>query len=63
MTLVEILVAIQHHWFYLAALIFFAWYPILTSLMWIFTGIVYFVRRELPDNEEFYKLDEFPRVS
>ena len=28
MTMVEILVGIQHHWFYLAALVFFAWYPI-----------------------------------
>ena len=63
MTLVEVLVAVQHHWLYLAALIFFAWYPILTSLMWIFTAIVYFVRREVRVDPGFYELEEFPRVS
>jgi biofilm PGA synthesis N-glycosyltransferase PgaC len=62
-TLVEVLVAIQHHWFYLAALIFFAWYPILTSLMWIFTASVYFARREARVDPGFYELEEFPRVS
>lgn len=63
MTMVEILVGIQHHWFYLAALVFFAWYPILTSLMWIFTAVIYFVRREVRHDPAFYELTEFPRVS
>lgn len=63
MTMVEILVGIQHHWLYLVALIFFAWYPILTSLMWIFTGIVYYVRRERKENPAFYELDHYPRAS
>jgi biofilm PGA synthesis N-glycosyltransferase PgaC len=63
MNTVEILVGIQHHWTYMVALVFFAWYPILTSLMWIFTGAVYFVRRERGDDSAFYELTEFPRVS
>lgn len=63
MTTVEVIVAIQHHWIYLVALVFFAWYPILTSLMWIFTGAVYYVRRERKENPALYELTEFPRVS
>lgn len=63
MTAIDVLEAIQHHWLYLAALVFFAWYPILTSAMWIFTGIVYFARREHDVDESFYHLDQFPPVS
>jgi biofilm PGA synthesis N-glycosyltransferase PgaC len=63
MSTVEVLVGIQHHWGYLVALVFFAWYPILTSLMWIFTGSVYYLRRERGDNSAFYELTEFPLVS
>ena len=62
MSLVTILEAIQRHWIYLAALVFFAWYPILTSLMWIFTSVVYFYRRERVEDESFYQIDHFPPV-
>lgn len=63
MSVVEVLVAIQQNWLYLAALVFFAWYPILTSLMWIFTGVVYYARREAHETPGFYDLPQFPRVS
>jgi biofilm PGA synthesis N-glycosyltransferase PgaC len=61
--LLPILEAIQGHWIYLAALVFFAWYPILTSLMWVFTSAVYFIRRERTIDEEFYNLESYPTVS
>ena len=40
------LLAIQHSWPYTAALVFFAAYPIVTSLTWITTGLLYRVRWE-----------------
>jgi biofilm PGA synthesis N-glycosyltransferase PgaC len=63
MSLVEILIALQHNQLYFAALVFVAWYPILTSLMWIFTAMIYFARREAPENESFYELEAFPRAT
>jgi len=62
-SLLSVLIAIQSSWVYLAALVFFAWYPILTSLMWIFTSIIYFLRREREEDEAFYELEHFPPVS
>lgn len=44
--LVAILEAIQGHALYLVALVFFAWYPIFASALWIFTSILFFARRE-----------------
>ncbi len=63
MNLVSVLEALQGHWIYLAALVFFAWYPILTSLMWIFTSLIYFYRRERIEDESFYDIEHFPPVS
>ncbi len=63
MNLLSILVAVQSSWVYLVALIFFAWYPIVTSLMWVFTSSIYFLRREHKVDESFYELQEFPSVS
>lgn len=63
MNAVDVLEIIQHHWLYLAALVFFAWYPILTSAMWIFTAAIYFIRREREIDEELYHLDRHPPVS
>ncbi len=63
MDLVSILEAIEHASVYFVALVFFAWYPIFSSLMWIFTACVYHARRERRDDEEFYRLDDYPMVT
>ena len=44
--LVSILDVIQRSPIYLAILVFFAWYPIFTSLIWVFTAVLFFIRHE-----------------
>ena len=44
--LISILETIQRNPIYLVILVFFAWYPIFTSAIWVATSIVFFVRRE-----------------
>jgi biofilm PGA synthesis N-glycosyltransferase PgaC len=44
--LVSVLEVIQNHGLYVGALVFFAWYPIFSSAMWVFSSILFFVRRE-----------------
>jgi biofilm PGA synthesis N-glycosyltransferase PgaC len=44
--LVSILEAIQRNAVYLTLLVFFAWYPIFTSAVWVFTSILFYFRRE-----------------
>ncbi|MBE0567003.1 MAG: poly-beta-1,6 N-acetyl-D-glucosamine synthase [Krumholzibacteria bacterium] len=66
MDLLSLVVRIQHHWAYLALLVYFAWYPMASSLMWIYTATIFFRRRERlqPDKlKEFYALPEHPLVS
>lgn len=46
MDVVSFLDWFQHLPIYAGWLTFFAWYPMLTGLMWIFTSLVYWVRRE-----------------
>jgi poly-beta-1,6-N-acetyl-D-glucosamine synthase len=43
---VSIMEVIQRNWIYLSALVFFAWYPIFSSAIWVFTSLVFFFRRE-----------------
>jgi biofilm PGA synthesis N-glycosyltransferase PgaC len=43
---VSLLDWIQHTPGYMGWLLFFAWYPMLTGLMWILTSLMYHVRRE-----------------
>lgn len=38
--------AVQRNPLYLAALVFFAWYPLFSSALWIFSSLVFFARRE-----------------
>jgi biofilm PGA synthesis N-glycosyltransferase PgaC len=47
--LVPILETIQRNVVYLIALTFFAWYPIFSSVLWVFTSIVFYLRREHRD--------------
>ncbi|MCZ6767378.1 MAG: glycosyltransferase family 2 protein [bacterium] len=46
MDIITVLESIQRSPIYLVVLIFFAWYPIFSSAMWVFTSIVFFFRRE-----------------
>jgi biofilm PGA synthesis N-glycosyltransferase PgaC len=62
-SLVTLLEAVQAHWLYTAALVYFAWYPIVTSLVWIFTSSVYFLRREREEDPGFYEMERWPPVS
>ncbi|MCA9753111.1 MAG: poly-beta-1,6 N-acetyl-D-glucosamine synthase [Gemmatimonadetes bacterium] len=59
--IVSFLEWLEHTRFYLVWLVFFAWYPMLTGLMWIVTSLTYWFRRErnappppaLPENPPF----------
>ena len=59
----DIVVRFEHTWVYMAMLLFFAWYPVGTSLMWMFTALIYFVRREVNQDMSYYDIDEYPLVS
>ncbi len=58
------LAALEQSPFYLAVLVFFGLYPIISSVVWISTSVLYYLRREREFDEEFYNLpDEPPLVS
>jgi biofilm PGA synthesis N-glycosyltransferase PgaC len=66
MSLYDLVVAFEQTWIYKVLLIYFAWYPIATSAMWIYTAIIYFRRREGGDEQDFtgfYQLERQPSVS
>ena len=48
---------------YLAALIFFGFYPMATALVWMILGLIYFVRRDWPIQAEKQSDDSAPFVS
>ncbi len=48
---------------YIVVLLFFGFYPLVSSLVWISTSILFYVRRELHAPPVFYELEEFPLVS
>ncbi len=49
---------------YAALLIFFAFYPVLSSLIWVATSMLYYFRREAGEiDRDLYHLEEFPLVS
>jgi biofilm PGA synthesis N-glycosyltransferase PgaC len=47
----SVLIAIQHTWIYWAALVFFAAYPVVTSVMWVTTSLIFVFRWERKDIE------------
>ena len=51
----SLLVRFEDSSFYMALLIYFAWYPLATSVMWIFTSILFFRQKEVGDTA-FYDL-------
>jgi len=61
MTLIDVLAAIQHSWPYWIAIIFFAAYPIVTSVMWITTSL--FFRNRWEKLEAPAALTHYPSVS
>lgn len=64
--LYDLIVRFEGTWFYIGLLIFFAWYPIASSAMWMYTALLYHRRRESRRSshiERFYRLDAHPRVS
>jgi biofilm PGA synthesis N-glycosyltransferase PgaC len=63
MDLLTVLDMVEHSAIYLVALVFFAWYPIFSSLMWILTSLIYFFRRERRQGKDFYRLDAYPSVT
>lgn len=66
MNLYDLVVSFEDTWFYMVLLIYFAWYPIVSSAMWIYTAIVYHRRRETGVETrlaDFYKMTERPLVS
>jgi len=46
MDLYDVVVAFQGTGWYHLLLVYFAWYPMVTSVMWIYTSILFFKRRE-----------------
>ncbi|MBD3179012.1 MAG: poly-beta-1,6 N-acetyl-D-glucosamine synthase, partial [Candidatus Latescibacteria bacterium] len=63
MDIISILEVIENSGWYMAALAFFAWYPIFSSIMWMFTSVIYFFRREKGDQGDFYSMERHPPVS
>lgn len=61
MSMIELLAAIQASWLYVVAIVFFAGYPIVTSLMWITTSL--FFRNRWEKSAEPAPLARHPRVS
>jgi biofilm PGA synthesis N-glycosyltransferase PgaC len=50
MDLISFLEWLEHTRFYFVWLVFFAWYPMLSGLMWIITALTYWWRRERKDD-------------
>jgi biofilm PGA synthesis N-glycosyltransferase PgaC len=57
------MVALQHTWAYAAALLFFAAYPIVTSIMWITTSLIFLGRWEKGDDPDAPPTEAPPRVT
>ena len=66
MALYDLMVRFEETAFYWALLVYFAWYPLTTSAMWIFTALIFHRRREGGDpgrHEAFYAGAPTPTVS
>lgn len=63
MELHDALVRLQESRPYFAILIFFALYPVLSSLVWISTSLVYYWRWERRYDRDLYTIDEYPLVT
>ncbi len=66
MDLYNLVVDLENSIFYMILLIYFAWYPLVSSVMWIFTSILFYRRREGGKEgafAAFYALEEKPLVT
>ena len=66
MDLFNTIVAIQQSLPYTVILVYFAWYPLVTSCIWIFTSILFYRNREggAPGAfAQFYQVESQPLVS
>ncbi len=66
MDIYNAIVDLQHNPIYLVILTYFAWYPLVSSVTWIFTSIIFYRNREggKPGAfDQFYQVDERPMVS
>lgn len=59
----EFLIHVQETRPYLVVLLFFAFYPVVSSLVWISTSLLYYFRWERHPDPKFYDLDAHPLVS
>ncbi len=61
----SIALAVQSSWIFLAVMAFLALYPLVTSLVWISTAVVFRLIREGDDDEAFYEVSdaELPSVT
>nr|MEE4267448.1 glycosyltransferase [Candidatus Krumholzibacteria bacterium] len=66
MDLYNTIVELQQSPVYTAILVYFAWYPLVTSVVWIFTSLIFYRNREggKPGAfDSFYQIDAKPLVS
>jgi biofilm PGA synthesis N-glycosyltransferase PgaC len=66
MDLYSLLVRFEASFFYLVLLYYFAWYPLTTSVMWIFTSILFFRQKEIGETDFYDSVvdgDSQPMVS
>jgi biofilm PGA synthesis N-glycosyltransferase PgaC len=59
----DLVISWQNTWWYEVLLIFFALYPVVSSLVWITTSFLYYWRWERRPDPRFYDIDTFPLVS
>ena len=57
------LTAIDHSPLYLVLLVFFAFYPIVTSIVWTSTALTYYFRREYRKPVTYQPMRRYPRVT
>lgn len=54
---------VERHPLYVVLLVFFGLYPVLSSIVWITTSVLYYLRREMRSPPGFYDLPETPLVT
>ncbi len=60
----DVLIAIQHSALYMVLLVFVAFYPMISSITWISTSLIFYLRRERRSQPGFYEpLEGNPLVS
>jgi poly-beta-1,6-N-acetyl-D-glucosamine synthase len=61
--LINIFASLERSSVYILVLVFFGFYPIISSLVWMSTALLFYLRLERREMEDFYELTEFPSVS